>query len=394
MTSSDMQALDKQYIMPTYGRANPCLVSGKGCIAVDADGKEYLDFTAGIGVNSLGWCDDEWQQAVAKQAATLQHTSNYFCTPPMLELAQVLCQKTGMDKVFFSGSGAEANECAIKAARKYSFSKYGKGRHNIITLENSFHGRTMATITATGQDSFHQYFDPFLPGFMYVKPNDMLAMNEALNGTVCAVMVEVIQGESGVHPLQKEYLQQLAAVCQEQDVLLITDEVQCGVGRTGTFLGYEQADIKPDIVTVAKGLGAGLPIGATLFNKKVAASSLQKGDHGSTFGGNPVSCAGALVVMNRLNDDFLAQVAQKGELIKQALLNMPQVASVHGYGLMLGIELKGNMQALDVLQKASDNGLLCLVAKDRLRLLPPLTITQKEIEKGLVILQQTLKECE
>ncbi|MDL2323699.1 acetylornithine/succinylornithine family transaminase [Ruminococcaceae bacterium OttesenSCG-928-A16] len=390
MNSQQIKQTDAEYILPTYARFNLCLVKGKGCTAQTPEGDTYLDFTSGIGVNSLGWCDDEWAAAVAAQAATLQHTSNLFYTEPATQLAQSLCQRTGMAKVFFGNSGAEANEAAIKAARKYSLDKYGEGRSTIITLQNSFHGRTMATLTATGQPSFHQHFGPFLPGFVYLPANDITALQAALTPGVCAVMFEPVQGEGGVVALTAEYQQALQSLCNTNDVLLIADEVQTGVGRTGTFLACEQAGITPDIVTLAKGLGSGLPIGAALFNQKCA-GTLGSGTHGSTFGANPVCCAGANVVLNRLTPAFLAEVTQKANLLKTGLLALPGVASVTGLGLMLGVDFTNGLTAGAVQQAALQNGLLCLLAKNKLRLLPPLVITTEEIQTGLQILQKTLE---
>lgn len=389
MDTKTIKQLDDEYILHTYARFPICLAEGKGCRAKDPEGNHYLDFTSGIGVNSLGWADSEWAKAVADQAATLQHTSNLFYTAPGAKLARALCQKTGMDKVFFSNSGAEANEGAIKAARKYSRDKYGEGRHTILTLQNSFHGRTMATLTATGQAHFHQNFNPFLQGFAYVEAGSITALKAAVDGSVCAVMLEPIQGEGGVIPLKADYLTAVQALCAEKDVLLIADEIQTGVGRTGAFLACQKHGIQPDIATLAKGLGAGLPIGAVLLGQKCAAV-LEAGDHGSTFGANPVCCAGALVVMNRLTDTFMAEVAQKGNALKAALKALPGVADVSGDGLMLGVLFAGGIKAADVLAKAMDAGLLCLTAKDRLRLLPPLVITQAELDEGVDILKNVL----
>lgn len=391
MNSTEIKQLDAEYVLPTYGRFDLCLTSGKGCRAYSPEGAAYLDFTSGIGVNSLGWCDEEWSAAVAKQAATLQHTSNLYYTQPGAQLAKALCTATGMAKVFFGNSGAEANEGAIKAARKYSLQKYGEGRATIVSLYNSFHGRTMATLTATGQQGFHQHFAPFLPGFAYTPANDIPALGQALAGDVCAVMFEPIQGEGGIVPLEPGYLQALQALCHEKDILLIADEVQCGVGRTGHFLASQGAGIQPDIVTLAKGLGGGLPIGAVLLAEGCQ-TALGKGDHGSTFGANPVCCAGALVVMNRLNESFLAAVQAKGELLKNGLLALPGVQGVSGKGLMLGISFAPGIAAAGVLQAAMQKGLLCLLAKDKLRLLPPLVVTTEEITEGLSILKTVLEE--
>lgn len=390
MTTDEINSLDNNYIASTYAKTGVCLVSGKGCKAKDADGKEYLDFASGIGVNSLGWADDEWVVAVANQAGTLQHTSNYYTNAPTAQLAQALCNRTGMQKVFLANSGAEANEGAIKAARKYSFDKYGESRHTIISLVNSFHGRTMATLTATGQESFHTSFAPFLPGFVYVPADDIAALENALTDDVCAIIFEVIQGEGGVIQLNSAFLQQMSALCASKDILLIADEVQTGIGRTGTFLACENVCISPDIVTLAKGLAGGLPIGAVLFGQKCA-NTLGAGQHGSTFGANPVCCAAALVVLNRLTGTFLANIVKKGELFKEKLLKLPGVLSVSGAGLMLGITLAPPLTAKTVAERAIVNGLLCLTAKEKLRFLPPLIITEEEINEGMSIIKQTLE---
>ncbi len=391
MNSQEIIKMENEYILQTYGRFNLCLVSGSGCTAKNPEGKTFLDFTSGIGVNSLGWCDTQWSAAVAKQAATLQHTSNIYYTQPCAELAKALCKKTGMDKVFFSNSGAEANEAAIKAARKYSHDKYGSGRHTILTLENSFHGRTMATLSATGQDVFHHHFHPFVDGFAFLPANDIQGLAATLTKDVCAVMIEVIQGEGGINVLNKGYLAALQGLCKEKDILLIVDEVQTGIGRTGSFLACQQTDLQPDIITLAKGLGGGLPLGAALFAKSCS-SVLGKGDHATTYGGNPVCCAGALVVLERLTDSFLAEIAEKGCLLKNQLEKLPGVKAVSGSGLMVGVLFNEPITATQVLQKAMDKGLLCLLAKDKLRLLPPLTITRQELEQGISILKQTLEE--
>lgn len=389
MNSKEIMQMDDENILHTYARFPVCLASGKGCRAKDANGKSYLDFTGGIGVNSLGWADDEWVAAVAGQAAALQHAGNIFYTEPAAKLAQLLCQKTGMDKVFFANSGAEANEGAIKAARKYSKDKYGQNRHTIISLVNSFHGRTMASLSATGQQHFHQHFQPFLPGFIHVPANNFAALENAIDGTVCAIMLELIQGEGGVMPLEKDYLQAVQKLCQKQYILLFVDEVQTGVGRTGKFLASQKYGLNPDIISLSKGLGGGLPIGAFMLGQKCA-SALSAGDHGSTFGANPVCCAGAAVVINRLTNKFLADVEKKGSALKSALQSLPGVKDVSGDGLMLGTLFCDEIKAADVLEKAMQAGLLCLTAKNKLRLLPPLTITMSEIEEGILILKTVL----
>ena len=389
-----MSTIEKfnKYIMPTYGRFDVVLDSGKERTAVDENGKKYIDFGSGIGTNSLGFCDNEWAEAVSKQAHSIQHTSNYYYTKVSADFAQTLTESTGFSKIFFGNSGAEANECAIKLARKYSFDKYGKGRHNIITLLNSFHGRTLCTLSATGQDSFHNYFFPFVEGFINTPANDIDALVKTLDenkDTVCAVMFECVQGEGGVIPLDKDFVKAIYDECEKRDILTICDEVQTGVGRTGKFLACQHYGIKPDIVTLAKGLAGGVPIGICMANEKCC-DVLSKGMHGSTFGGNPISCAGGNVVLKRvLADGFLDEVAQKGEYIKTELCKINEVDGVDGIGLMLGIRLK-TKTAADVCKECLDNGLLVLTAKEKLRLLPPLNITKDEIDKGLSILKRIL----
>lgn len=389
-----MSTIEKfnEHIMPTYGRFDVVLDSGKERTAIDENGKKYIDFGSGIGTNSLGFCDKDWAKAVSKQAHSIQHTSNYYYTKVSADFAQTLTESTGYSKIFFGNSGAEANECAIKLARKYSFDKYGKGRHNIITLLNSFHGRTLCTLSATGQDSFHNYFFPFVEGFINTPANDIDALVKTLDenkDTVCAVMFECVQGEGGVIPLDKDFVKAIADECSKRDILTICDEVQTGVGRTGKFLACEHYGIKPDIVTLAKGLAGGVPIGVCMANEKCC-DVLSKGMHGSTFGGNPISCAGGNVVLKRVfADGFLDEVAQKGEYIKTELCKINEVDGVDGLGLMLGIRLK-TKKAADVCKKCLDNGLLVLTAKEKLRLLPPLNITKDDIDKGLNILKNIL----
>ncbi len=381
--------LSEQYLMKTYGHQPIALRSGSRGVCTAEDGKTYIDFGSGIGVNSLGYCDADWADAVCAQVRAIQHTSNYYFTPVQAKLAAQLCTMTGYSRVFFGNSGAEANECAIKLARKYSFDRYGKGRGTVITLQNSFHGRTLTTIAATGQDVFHNYFFPFPEGFAYAEANDLADLQAKLDGTVCAVMMEMIQGEGGVNVLEKDYVQAVAKLCAEQDILLIVDEVQTGVGRTGTFLASEQFGIKPNITTLAKGLGGGLPIGACLADA-ACAETLGGGTHGSTFGGNPVVCAGAAAVLERVSEPgFLESVQEKGAYIREALESCPEVEEICGMGLMVGIRLK-NMQAADVLAAAREAGLLVLTAKDKVRLLPPLTISKEELDAGLEILLQIL----
>ena len=380
-----------KHVMSSYNRYDLVIDKGNGCGCIDEDGKSYIDFGSGIGTNSLGYCDEAWVDAICAQAHKMQHTSNYYYTKVQTDFAEKLCEMTGYSKVFFGNSGAEANECAIKLARKYSFDKYGKGRHNIITLVNSFHGRTLCTLSATGQDSFHNYFFPFVEGFINVVANDLDDLRAKLDNTVCAVMFEFIQGEGGVVPVQKEFINEIFKLCAENDVLTIADEVQTGVGRTGKFLTSEHFDVKPDVTTLAKGLAGGVPIGACLANDKCC-DVLTKGTHGSTFGGNPISCAGGIAVLNRLSyDRFLIEVGKKGLYIRQKLAEIDEVAAVDGMGLMLGITLK-TKKATDVLQEALSDGLLVLTAKEKLRLLPPLSISYDEIDKGMGILKKILQK--
>lgn len=386
----DIKEKSNNYIMQTYARTNVALESGNGINACDSDNKSYIDFGSGIGTNSLGFCDADWVDAVCSQAKKLQHTSNYYYNEASADFAEKLCNITGYRNIFFGNSGAEANECAIKLARKYSFDKYGKGRHNIITLVNSFHGRTIATLSATGQDSFHNYFFPFLEGFIYAEAGNIQDLKDKLDNTVCAVMFEYIQGEGGVEELDKEFVDEIFKLCAEKDILTISDEVQTGVGRTGKFLAGEHYGKKTDICTLAKGLGGGLPIGVCLAGEKCA-GVLSAGTHGSTFGGNPVVCKGGLAVLEKVGkNEFLEDVIKKGDLIRERLLPLPEVKAISGKGLMLGITLK-TKKASDVLNKCLEAGLLTLTAKEKLRLLPPLTISFEELNKGLDILESVLK---
>ena len=374
-----------KYVMPSYGRYDLVLDSGSGRQAVDENGKKYIDFGSGIGTNSLGYCNENWVRAICDQAHKIQHTSNYYYSKVQADFAKALCETAGYTDMFFGNSGAEANECAIKIARKYSFDKYGKGRSNIITLVNSFHGRTLCTLSATGQDVFHNYFFPFVEGFVNVEANNIEDLRSKLDDTVCAVMFEYIQGEGGVMALKQEFVDEIYRLCAEKDVLTIADEVQTGVGRTGKFLAGDNFGKKADLTTLAKGLAGGVPIGVCLSGEKCA-NVLTAGTHGSTFGGNPISCAGGLAVLETVNKPgFLDEVARKGAYIREKLLTSPEVASVSGMGLMIGIELK-NKKAGDVVKAALDKGLLLLTAKTKIRLLPPLTITYEEIDKGLEIL--------
>lgn len=378
-----------KYVMPSYGRYDLVLDSGSGRQAVDENGKQYIDFGSGIGTNSLGYCNEDWVNAVCEQAHKIQHTSNYYYTKVQADFAKALCDTAGYTDMFFGNSGAEANECAIKIARKYSFDKYGKGRHNIITLVNSFHGRTLCTLSATGQDVFHNYFFPFVEGFINVEANNIDDLRAKLDDTVCAVMFEYIQGEGGVMALDQEFVDEIFKLCAEKDVLTIADEVQTGVGRTGKFLAGDNFGKKADLTTLAKGLAGGVPIGVCLSGEKCA-KVLTPGTHGSTFGGNPISCAGGLAVLKTVNSEgFLDEVAKKGDYIRRKVLTSPEVASVSGIGLMIGIELN-NKKAGDIVKAALDKGLLLLTAKTKIRLLPPLTITYEEIDRGLDILLELL----
>lgn len=379
------------HIMGSYGRYDLVLDSGENETATDENGKQYIDFGSGIGTNSLGYCNADWVEAICTQAHKLQHSSNYYYTKIQSDFAKKLCEMTGYSKMFFGNSGAEANECAIKLARKYSFDKYGKGRHNIITLVNSFHGRTLATLSATGQESFHNYFFPFLEGFINVEANNIEDLKAKLDDTVCAVMFEFVQGEGGVVPLDKKFVDAIFEECDKRDILTIADEVQTGVGRTGKILTSQIFGVKPNITTLAKGLAGGVPIGVCLADTKCD-NVLTAGTHGSTFGGNPISCAGGMSVLNKLSDEkFLEEVTVKGKYITDKLLEIPAVKAVDVMGLMLGITFeKGNMTANDVVKAALNKGLLLLTAKAKVRMLPPLTITYEEIDKGIEILKDIL----
>ena len=390
-TSNEIKQLDSDYIAQTYGRFNLALSHGKGCQVWDFEGNEYLDFTSGIGVNSLGWADEDWLNAVVHQASSLAHTSNLFFTEPSSRLAKKLAEASGLKRVFFANSGAEANEGAIKTARKYSHDKYGKDRATVLTLVNSFHGRTISTLSATGQEVFHQHFFPFTKGFDHTPANELRALETRLGQKdVCAIILEVVQGEGGVCSLDHEYLQGVQALCHQYDALLIIDEVQTGVGRTGTMFAYQQFGLTPDIITLAKGLGGGLPIGAFVLGEKVQ-DTLGKSDHGSTFGANPVSCAGANAVLAKIDDAFLAEVKRKGEKLQKALAELPKVKSVSGLGLMIGVEFEEGTKAVDIVAKCIEKGVLFLTAKTKLRLLPPLIINDEQIEKGIALLKEVLE---
>ena len=391
MDSEKVIKRDNEYVLHTYNRNPVVLEKGHGLYAEGPEGQKYLDFTSGIGVNSLGYCDLDWAEAVSQQAHKLQHTSNLYYTAPCGKLAKKLCKRTGMSKVFFGNSGAEANEGAIKAARKYSVDHYGKDRYNVITLVNSFHGRTLATLTATGQEVFHNYFGPFNEGFLYAPAGDLEALQELVDRNTCAVMLELIQGEGGVNILDPEYVKELVKYCNDNDILVIVDEVQTGVGRTGKLFAHQNYGILPDLMTVAKGLGGGLPIGVCMCGEKLK-DVMSPSTHGTTFGANPVVCAGANYVLDTVaNDEFLAEVEKKGQYFEDKLTKIDGVKSVRRMGLMIGIELeKGD--AHDIAIKCVENGLLIITAKDLLRMLPPLVIDYNEIDEAINILEKTIKE--
>ena len=381
--------IDQEYVARTYGRFPVELISGKGSVLTGSDGKEYIDLGSGIGVTCFGFQDELWTKAVTDQLMQVQHTSNLYYTEPCALLAKALCEKTGMKKVFFGNSGAEANECAIKVARKYSTEKKGADCYTIITLVNSFHGRTLTTLAATGQDHFHKLFQPLTPGFIHVPGNDIDALKNAVqNGKIAGIMLECVQGEGGVLPLTKEYVQAAEKLAKEQDIPLIIDEVQTGNGRTGTLYAYMQFGISPDIVSTAKGLGGGLPIGACLMGEKVQ-GVLGAGDHGSTYGGNPVCCAGALSVIDRLDEQLLCEVREKSEYVFSALQGAEGIESVTGLGLMIGI--KTVKPAKEVVTACMEQGVLCLTAKDKVRLLPALNIPMETLQKAVDILKANCK---
>ena len=383
----DIQKLDQTYIAGTYARFPVTIVKGKGSLVWDENGKEYIDLSTGIAVDIFGVADEQWMAAVTKQLGTLQHISNLYYTEPCAKLAQLLCEKTGMKKVFFGNSGAEANECAIKAARKWSEDKKGKEYSTIITLKNSFHGRTITTLAATGQDVFHHDFLPLTEGFVYAEPNDLADLARLIAENKCAaVMMEVVQGEGGVMPLDEAYVKGAAKLCQENDLLLICDEVQIGNGRSGMLYGYMAYGVQPDIVSTAKGLAGGLPLGATLLGEKVQ-DVLSAGTHGSTFGGNPVCCAGAINVLERLDEALLQGVQARSAYIRQELAGAKGVIGVSGLGLMLGIQTEKN--AADIIAACREKGVLVIKAKDKLRLLPALNIPMDQLAKAIAV----IKEC-
>ncbi len=383
----NIKELDKAYVANTYARFDAVITKGKGSILYGENGEEYIDFGSGIGTNAFGASDDVWKEAVIEQLNKIQHTSNLYYTENGAILAEMLCKKTGMKKVFFSNSGAEANECAIKVARKYGTDQ-NPDKNVIITLENSFHGRTITTLAATGQDKFHHNFTPFTEGFCYVPANDIEALENAITDNVVAIMIETVQGEGGVNVLEKDYLLAIEKITTEKDILLIIDEVQTGNGRCGELYSYIGLGLTPDIVSTAKGLAGGLPMGATMLGDKVE-NTLSYGDHGSTFGANPVCAAAAISNIKRLDDKFLGEVKEKSDYLIEELKKINGVKSVSGMGLMLGIETE--KAAGDIAKECLQKGLLVLTAKTKVRLLPPLNITKEELDRGLKILKEVIE---
>ncbi len=387
---SEIVKIDNEYVANTYARFPLVLKEGKGSVIYDENGKEYIDLGTGIGVTAFGIADDEWQAAVTAQLGKLQHVSNLYYTEPCAELAKLLCEKSGMKKAFFANSGAEANECAIKTARKWGCENKGEEYSTVITLINSFHGRTITTLAATGQEHYHEDFMPLTEGFVYAEANNLESVKKLVQeNKVCAVMFECVQGEGGVIPLTQEFVQGLAELAEKENFLLIADEVQTGNGRTGEMYAYMNFGIKPDIVSTAKGLGGGLPLGACLMGEKTE-NTLKFGDHGSTFGGNPVCCAGALNIVSRIDAELLSHVKSKSEYIVKELSTADGVESISGMGLMIGIKTKKPVK--EVLDYCMENGVLCLTAKDKLRLLPALNIPMDVLEKAVGIIKTACKE--
>lgn len=387
---SDIKNIDKSYVASTYARFDVEIVSGKGSLVYDETGKEYIDMGSGIGVTSFGIADDEWVSAVTGQLGKVQHMSNLYYTEPCARLAEMLCKKTGMKKVFFANSGAEANECAIKVARKYAHNKKGSDYYTIITLEKSFHGRTLTTLAATGQDHFHELFQPLTPGFVHTPANDIEALKEAVkNNKTAAIMIECIQGEGGVVALDEKFIKAAAEIAKNEDIILIVDEVQTGNGRTGELYSYMNFGISPDVVTTAKGIGGGLPLGACLLGDKVK-DVLGFGDHGSTFGGNPIACAGAVSIISRIDDKLLSGVKEKSKYIFESLKDAKGVENISGMGLMIGI--KTVKPAGEIVKKCIQKGVLCLTAKDKVRLLPALNIPQNVLERAINTIKEVCKE--
>ena len=391
MTSQQIKDLTHQYIMTTYGRFPVAIDHGRGATLYDPEGNAYIDFTSGIGVCDLGYGNQAWADAISDQAKRLGHVSNLFYTEPAARLAEILCKRTGESCVFFANGGGEANEGMIKLARKYSFDKYGKGRSTIITLNNSFHGRTITTLVATGQEVFHNYFFPFTEGFRYADANSLESLEAAAGDDVCAVMMELVQGDGGVLPLDKTYVQAVKKLCEEKDWLLLADEVQTGVGRTGKLFAFQQYDILPDVVSFAKGIAGGLPMSGIMANEKCR-NVLGPGTHATTFGANPVCAAAGLVVQETLTDAFLEDVQAKGTYLRNQIeaLHLPCFGQTRGMGLMIGIEVKDGCNKSEIANKLIENGLLVLTAGPGMRLLPPLVITKEEMDKGLAIMKETL----
>lgn len=386
---SNTKIIDKEYVAGTYNRFPVEIVSGKGSYVYDENGKEYIDMGSGIGVTSFGIADEVWKKAVTDQLDKVQHMSNLYYTQPCAQLAKMLCEKTGMKKVFFSNSGAESNECSIKVARKYAAEKKSAEYSTIVTLVNSFHGRTLTTLSATGQEHYHELFQPLTPGFVHTPANDLDALIKTVEANkVAGIMMEIIQGEGGVLPLDGEFVKGVAKYAKENDIVLMIDEVQTGNGRTGELYAYMNYGIEPDVVSTAKGIGGGLPLGATMLGEKVQ-NVLGFGDHGSTFGGNPISCAGAISIIERIDEKLLADVKKKSEYVFNAFKGMKEVESVSGLGLMIGIK-PSNKTAADVLKICMENGVLCLTAKDKIRLLPALNIPMEALEKAVTIIKNAL----
>lgn len=388
MSFQELRERDQKYIANVYNRFSADICRGEGATLYSEDGKKFVDFGSGIAVNSFGVNDAEWKAAVVAQLDKVQHASNLYYTRPQVELASLLCERTGAKKVFFSNSGAEANECALKAARKYSFDKYGEGRFHIVTLKNSFHGRTMATLSATGQEAMHRFFMPFLEGFSYADPT-VASVRAHCTDKTCAVLLELVQGEGGVRPLDREEVLAIERYCKKHDILLMIDEVQTGNGRTGTLYAYEQYGIRPDVVTTAKGLAGGLPLGATMFFEKCE-HTLGAGDHGSTFGGNPVACAGACSILRRIDRDLLLEVQGKSAYLFTQLGRIRNVIGVTGLGLMIGLET--TKSAREVAERCLERGLIVLTAKNKVRLLPPLNVRKDEMDFALQILNEVISE--
>ncbi len=390
MTFEELKELDSQYVVQSYGRNPIAIDHGQGAALYDVEGREYIDFASGIGVLSVGTANSKWQSAITEQVGKLGHISNLFYTEPYIRLAEKLCTRSGMASAFFGNSGAEGNEGIIKLARKYSWEKYGEGRGTIITLNRSFHGRTITTLAATGQDVFHQYFFPFTEGFRRADPN-IDSVQQVAGDDVCAILVELVQGEGGVLPLDPDFVQALANLCADRDWLFLVDEVQTGIGRTGSLFCFQQYGIQPDAVSFAKGIAGGLPMGGFLVNEKCK-KVFGPGDHASTFGGNPVSAAAACAVLDILDDETIIQVKEKGEYLRNAIeaLNLPCLGKTRGMGLMIGAEVAEGVSNKELCAKLNQAGLLSLTAGPGLRFLPPLTITKDEVDKGLAILKATL----